>query len=108
MALPNSIESNSRLGGPTHLARRPLAGAVFGFQFMERLTDSLLAHQGRGVCPSASLPSQWLRWSMLAMRAFTAKPKRQRLGFQIEIKENETPGGEHCLDPPGAELLAWF
>jgi len=45
---------------------------------------------------------------MLAMRAFTAKPKRQRLGFQIEIKENETPGGEHCLDPPGAELLAWF
>ena len=49
MALPNSIESNSRLDGPTHLARRPLAGAVFGFQFMERLTDLLLAHQGRGV-----------------------------------------------------------
>jgi len=38
------------------------------------------------------------------MRAFTVKPKRQRLGFQIEIKENETPGGEHCLHPPGAEL----
>jgi hypothetical protein len=29
------------------------------------------------------------------------------LCFQIEIKENKTPGGEHCLDPPGAELLAW-
>lgn len=30
-----------------------------------------------------------------------------RLGFQIEIKENKTPGDEHYLDPPGAELLAW-
>jgi hypothetical protein len=29
------------------------------------------------------------------------------LGFQIEIKENKTPGDEHYLDPPGAELLAW-
>jgi hypothetical protein len=29
------------------------------------------------------------------------------IGFQIEIKENETPGDEHCLDPPGAELPAW-
>jgi hypothetical protein len=37
-----------------------------------------------------------------------AKAKRQRLGFQIEIKENKTPGDEQCLDPPGAELLAWF
>ena len=27
--------------------------------------------------------------------------------FQIEIKESKTPGSEHCLDPPGAEL-AWF
>jgi hypothetical protein len=38
-----------------------------------------------------------------------AQPKRsqnQRFGFQIEIKENKTPGNEHCLDPPGAELLA--
>jgi hypothetical protein len=33
---------------------------------------------------------------------------RQRHAFQIEIKENKTPGGEYCLDPPGAELLAWF
>jgi hypothetical protein len=31
----------------------------------------------------------------------------QVIGFQIEIKENKTPGDEHCLDPPGAELLAW-
>jgi len=30
------------------------------------------------------------------------------LGFQIETKENKTPGGEQCLDPPGAELLTWF
>jgi hypothetical protein len=29
-------------------------------------------------------------------------------GFQIEIKENKTPGGEQYLDPPGAELLAWL
>jgi hypothetical protein len=28
-------------------------------------------------------------------------------GFQIEIKENKTPGDEHYLDPPGVELLAW-
>jgi hypothetical protein len=27
--------------------------------------------------------------------------------FKIEIKESKTPGDEHCLDPPGAEL-AWF
>jgi hypothetical protein len=33
--------------------------------------------------------------------------KIQRAGFQIEIKENKTPGDEHYLDPPGAELLAW-
>jgi hypothetical protein len=30
------------------------------------------------------------------------------LGFQIEINESKTPGDEHCLDPPGAELLAWL
>jgi hypothetical protein len=30
----------------------------------------------------------------------------QTSGFQIDIKENKTPGGEHCLDAPGAELLA--
>jgi hypothetical protein len=39
------------------------------------------------------------------------QPKRsqnQRLGFQIEINESKTPGDEHCLDPPGAELLAWL
>jgi hypothetical protein len=39
------------------------------------------------------------------------QPKRrqnQRLDFQIEIKENKTPDDEHCLDPPGAELLAWL
>jgi hypothetical protein len=29
-------------------------------------------------------------------------------GFQIEITENKTPGGEQFLDPPGAELLAWL
>jgi hypothetical protein len=29
------------------------------------------------------------------------------IGFQIEIKENTTPGDEYYLDPPGAELLAW-
>jgi hypothetical protein len=39
-----------------------------------------------------------------------AHPKHsqnQRFGFQIEIKENKTPGDEHYLDPSGAELLAW-
>ena len=36
-------------------------------------------------------------------RSETAAP-----GFQIEIKENKTPGGEQYLDPPGAELLAWL
>ena len=25
----------------------------------------------------------------------------------IDLKENKTPGSENCLDPPGAELLAW-
>jgi hypothetical protein len=46
----------------------------------------------------------------VASYARPAQPKRsqnQRLGFQIEIKENKTPGDEHYLDPPGAELLAW-
>jgi hypothetical protein len=33
--------------------------------------------------------------------------KLPRLDFQIEVKENKTPGGEQYLDPPGAELLAW-
>jgi hypothetical protein len=33
--------------------------------------------------------------------------KLDRLGFQIDIKENKTPGGEQCLDPPGVEVLAW-
>ncbi len=37
-----------------------------------------------------------------------AKAKLQCPGFQIEIKENKTPGGEQWLDPPGAELLAWL
>jgi hypothetical protein len=37
-----------------------------------------------------------------------AKAKRQRDGFQIEIDKDKTPGGEQYLDPPGAELLAWF
>jgi hypothetical protein len=32
----------------------------------------------------------------------------ERVRLQIEIKENKTPGGKHCLDPPGAELSAWF
>jgi hypothetical protein len=42
------------------------------------------------------------------MRGSTAaKAKLQHHGFQIEIKENKTPGGEHSLDPPGVELLAW-
>jgi hypothetical protein len=36
-------------------------------------------------------------------RSETAAP-----GFQIEIKESKTPGGEQYLDPPGAELLPWF
>jgi hypothetical protein len=46
----------------------------------------------------------------VASYARPAQPKRsqnQRFGFQIEIKENKTPDGEHYLDPPGAELLAW-
>jgi hypothetical protein len=46
----------------------------------------------------------------VASYARRAQPKRsqnQRLGFQIEIKENKTPGDEHYLYPPGAELLAW-
>jgi hypothetical protein len=46
----------------------------------------------------------------VASYARPAQPKRsqnQRLGFQIEIKEKKTPGDEHYLDPPGAELLAW-
>jgi hypothetical protein len=38
--------------------------------------------------------------------------KSQQFGgtprFQIKIKESKTPGDEHCLDPPGAELLAWL
>jgi hypothetical protein len=45
--------------------------------------------------------------SSFASYARPVQPKRsqnQRLGFQIEIKESKTPGAEHCLDPPGAEL----
>jgi hypothetical protein len=37
----------------------------------------------------------------------TVHSQNQRLGFQIEINESKTPGDEHYLDPPGAEL-AWF
>jgi hypothetical protein len=36
------------------------------------------------------------------------RSQNQRFGFQIEIKESKTPGDEQCLDPPGAELLAWL
>jgi hypothetical protein len=46
----------------------------------------------------------------VASYARPAQPRRsqnQRLGFQIEIKESKTPGDEHYLGPPGAELLAW-
>jgi hypothetical protein len=28
--------------------------------------------------------------------------------FGLKSKKNKTPGDEHCLDSPGAELLAWF
>ena len=28
--------------------------------------------------------------------------------WSIVMKEDKTPGGEPLLDPPGAELLAWF
>jgi hypothetical protein len=41
------------------------------------------------------------------MPAQSKRSQNQRLGFQFEIKENKTPGDEHYLDPPGAELLAW-
>jgi hypothetical protein len=47
----------------------------------------------------------------VASYARPAQPKRsqnQGVGFQVEIKENKTPGDEHYLDPPGAELLAWL
>jgi hypothetical protein len=37
-----------------------------------------------------------------------ARRSKTSPGFQIEIKESKTPGDEHCLDPPGAELLAWL
>jgi hypothetical protein len=40
------------------------------------------------------------------VRTAAQQPKSAR-GFQIEIKESKTPGDEHCLNPPGAEL-AWF
>jgi hypothetical protein len=36
------------------------------------------------------------------------RSQNQRCGFQIELKESKTPDDEHCLDPPGAELLAWL
>jgi hypothetical protein len=42
-----------------------------------------------------------------ARRAQLKRSQNQHFGFQIEIKENKTPGDEHYLDPPGAELLAW-
>jgi hypothetical protein len=48
---------------------------------------------------------------VVASYARPAQPKRnqnKRLGFQIEIKESKTPGNEHYLDSPGAELLAWL
>jgi len=31
--------------------------------------------------------------------------KLQRFGFEIERKENKTPGGEQYLGPPGAEIV---
>jgi hypothetical protein len=47
------------------------------------------------------------------MHAFTPAAKRNRsekLRRQASSlnQENKTPGGEQYLDPPGAELLAWF
>jgi hypothetical protein len=48
--------------------------------------------------------------TVLAPRSNEArKPQKPRLpcfGFQIEIKENKTPGDEHYLDPPGAEFAS--
>jgi hypothetical protein len=44
---------------------------------------------------------------LYARLAQSKRSQNQRLGFQVEIKENKTPGDEHYLDPPGAELLAW-
>jgi len=41
------------------------------------------------------------------LRTRGQRNQNQRLGFQVEIKENKTPGDEHYLDLPGAELLAW-
>jgi hypothetical protein len=43
----------------------------------------------------------------LVREASAKRSQNQRFGFQIEIKENKTPGDEHYLDPPGAQLLAW-
>lgn len=34
--------------------------------------------------------------------------KYSGLSWSIVIKEDKTPGDELLLDPPGAELLAWF
>jgi hypothetical protein len=42
--------------------------------------------------------------------AAKAQPQRKIAGpgFQPQIKENKTPGGEQYLDAPGSELLARF
>src|SRR4029450_5785339 len=47
------------------------------------------------------------RFRCLVREASAKRSQNQRLGFQNEIKENKTPGDEHYLDPPGAELLSW-
>jgi hypothetical protein len=52
--------------------------------------------------------------SVLATHAFSPRRERnrgeklRRRGSSLKSKENKTPGGEHYLDPPGDELLAWF
>ena len=45
----------------------------------------------------------------VASYARPAQPQAQPKSalWLSEIKENKTPGDEHYLDPPGAELLAW-
>jgi hypothetical protein len=98
-----------------------VAGGVIGFSHPNPAIAFLVStlfestHMGHaGLCERiGDLVDKEIRFRHFSLprKQMPAQPKRsqnQRLGFQIEINESKTPGHEHCLDPPGAELLAWL
>jgi hypothetical protein len=89
-------------GEAAFCTRTQVAGDLFCFRRVQvRAHHRLAAVSGQRTRFVLALESE-------CAPSTAAKAKLQRLGFQIEVNENKTPGGEQYLDPLGAELLAWF